>query len=143
MPGRRERHGFVDTSAYLALLARNDQYHQQAAETFQLLLRERALQFTTNTVVIETHALIVSTLGIGPGQAFLRAAGTGGTTVVRSRASDEQRAREIIYQYNEKDFSMTDAISFAVMERLHITRAFTFDRHFAQYGFTVLTPELL
>ena len=38
---------------------------------------------------------------------------------------------------------MTDAISFAVMERLHITRAFTFDRHFAQYGFTVLSPDLL
>jgi predicted nucleic acid-binding protein len=37
---------------------------------------------------------------------------------------------------------MTDAISFAVMERLHITRVFAFDRHFAQYGFTVLVPEL-
>jgi predicted nucleic acid-binding protein len=141
--GRRERRVFVDTSAYLALLARNDQYHPQAAEIFQLLLRERAPQFTTNTVVIEAHALILSTLGIGPGQAFLRSIDAGGTTVVRSRASDEERAREIIYQYGDKDFSLTDAISFAVMERLHITRAFTFDHHFAQYGFTNLTPELL
>jgi len=63
--------------------------------------------------------------------------------VVRARAADEVRARHIIYQYDDKAFSMTDAISFAVMERLHITRAFTFDRHFAQYGFTVLTPDLL
>ena len=63
--------------------------------------------------------------------------------MIRSRASDEERAREIIYQYDDKDFSMTDAISFAVMERLRIARAFTFDRHFAQYGFTVLTPDLL
>lgn len=139
----RERRVFVDTSAYLALLARNDQYHQQAAEILQALLREQAAQVTTNAVVIEAHALILSTLGIGPEQAFLRAAGIGGTTVVRSRASDEERAREIIYQYDDKDFSMTDAISFAVMERLHITRAFTFDRHFAQYGFTVLSPDLL
>ena len=89
--GRRKRLVFVDTSAYLALLARNDQYHQQAAEIFQLLLRERAPQFTTNTVVIEAHALILSALGIGPGQTFLRVAGTGGTTIVRSRASDEDR----------------------------------------------------
>lgn len=37
----------------------------------------------------------------------------------------------------------TDAISFVVMERLGITRAFTFDRHFEQYGFTVLTPDTI
>lgn len=29
------------------------------------------------------------------------------------------------------------------MERLGITRAFTFDRHFEQYGFTVLTPDTI
>jgi predicted nucleic acid-binding protein len=45
----------------------------------------------------------------------------------------------IIYQYDDKDFSLTDATSFAVMERLRVPAAFTFDRHFAQYGFTVLT----
>lgn len=65
------------------------------------------------------------------------------TTVGRVRAVEEQRAREIIYRYDDKDLSMTDAISFAIMERLHIMKAFTFDRHFAQYGFSVLTPELL
>jgi predicted nucleic acid-binding protein len=27
------------------------------------------------------------------------------------------------------------------MERLRITQAFTFDRHFAQYGLSVLTAE--
>jgi predicted nucleic acid-binding protein len=89
----RERRVFVDTSAYLALLARNDQYHQQAAEVLLVLLREQAPQVTTNTVVIEAHALILSTLGIGPGQAFLRTSGTSGTAVVRSRDSDEERAR--------------------------------------------------
>lgn len=143
VPGRRADRVFVDTSAYLALLARNDQHHEQAMKTFRVILGERAPQFTTNTVVIEAHALILSTLGIRAGQAFLQSIDAGGTTVVRSRASDEERAREIIYRYDDKDFSMADAISFAVMERLHITRAFTFDRHFAQYGFTILTPGLL
>jgi predicted nucleic acid-binding protein len=41
------------------------------------------------------------------------------TTVIRVRAVDEVRARQIIYRYDDKDFSLTDAISFAVMERLH------------------------
>ena len=51
------------------------------------------------------------------------------------------RAREIIRQYEDKSFSLTDATSFAVMERLRISYAFTFDRNFAQYGFTILTPS--
>ncbi len=63
---------------------------------------------------------------------------SAGTTVVRVSARDERRAREIIERYDDKEFSLTDAISFAVMERLRIGSAFTFDRHFAQYGFAVL-----
>ena len=56
---------------------------------------------------------------------------------------DEQRARQIIVAYTDKDFTFTDATSFAVMERLRIGHAFTFDDDFRQYGFTTLTPELL
>jgi uncharacterized protein len=55
--------------------------------------------------------------------------------------ADVERAKAIIYQYDDRDFSLTDATSFAVMERLRIPTAFTFDRHFAQYGFTVLTAN--
>ena len=54
-------------------------------------------------------------------------------------ALDEARAKAIVRQYDDKDFSLTDASSFAIMERTGIQHAFTFDRHFAQYAFTVLT----
>jgi predicted nucleic acid-binding protein len=60
------------------------------------------------------------------------------TVIVRVRASDERHAREIIATYDDKDFSLIDALSFAVMERLGITHAFSLDRHFAQYGFILL-----
>ena len=61
-------------------------------------------------------------------------------TVIRVSVADEARAREIIRQYQDKDFSLTDATSFAVMERLGITHAFTLDHNFSQYGFIVM-PE--
>jgi uncharacterized protein len=56
-------------------------------------------------------------------------------------SADVQRAKAIIYQYDDKDFSLTDATSFAVMERIRVPAVFTFDRHFAQYGFTILTAN--
>jgi predicted nucleic acid-binding protein len=37
-----------------------------------------------------------------------------------------------------KDWSLTDCISFVVMENENITEALTADRHFEQAGFTAL-----
>ena len=65
----------------------------------------------------------------------------GPATIIRVREMDEQRARAIIAQYDDKGFSLIDALSFAVMERLQIRQAFTFDRHFAQFGFTPLSAD--
>jgi predicted nucleic acid-binding protein len=104
---------------YLALLDRHDQHHDNAVDILQSLAREQTLQLTTNVILIEAHALILSRLGIQHGQAFLRDMERSATTVIRVRAVDEVRARQIIYRYDDKDFSLTDAISFAVMERLH------------------------
>ena len=60
---------------------------------------------------------------------------------MRVRAQDEDRAKAILFRYDDKDFSFADVISFVVMERLGITHAFTLDEHFAQYRFIVLTSR--
>jgi predicted nucleic acid-binding protein len=56
---------------------------------------------------------------------------------------DEDRVWAIIEQFDDKDFTFTDTTSVAVMQRLRISAAFTFDADFAQYGLPMLTPELL
>ena len=140
---RRERRVFTDSSAYLALLDRRDEHHAEATGILQQLARMRFRPYTTNAVIIEAHALILSTMGREVATRFLREMERGTTTIIRARAADEARARAIIYAYTDKDFSFTDALSFAVMEWLGITRAFTFDRDFAQYGFSVVAPQQL
>ena len=94
---------------------------------------------TTNFVVAELHALVVAR---GSRDAARHALSTSYrsrvTTVVRATEDDEQRALAIVLQYVDKDFSFTDAISFAVMERLGISRAFSLDRHFAQFGWQMV-----
>ena len=59
--------------------------------------------------------------------------------VERATVEDERRAVQIVLHFRDKDFSLVDASSFALMERLGLVRAVAFDPHFRQYGqFVVL-----
>jgi uncharacterized protein len=134
------RRVLIDASAYFALGDPRDRNHLPARAVARQIIDERLRTFTTNFVVAEAHALHVTRLGRGVGLTFLNGFERGETIVVRVSAADERRAVQIIRQYQDKDFSLTDATSFAVMERLRIGWAFSFDRDFAQYGFPLLSP---
>ncbi|TAK32116.1 MAG: hypothetical protein EPO21_15945 [Chloroflexota bacterium] len=93
-------------------------------------------------LVIESHALLVSALGIGPAARFLKDLDESNTIIVRGALSTSN-ALKILFRYDDKVFSFADAISFTIMERLSIPLAFTFDNHFVQCGFSVLTSRNL
>jgi predicted nucleic acid-binding protein len=130
----------VDTSAYFAMADRHDPNHSAASELNGRIVVGRLQPFTTNFVVAETHALLLNRLERYTARRMLHAIDRGATIIVRVSTRDERRARQIIDQYADKNFSLTDATSFAVMERLRIGTAFTFDHNFAQYGFQLLSP---
>jgi predicted nucleic acid-binding protein len=138
-PGRLRR-VLVDTAAYFALVVPQESNHRFAIAVLEGIQRQRAHLFTTNFVIAETHALLLVRRGRAIAARVLGEIDNSATTIVRISSGDERRAREIIRRYDDKDFSLTDAASFAVMERLRIPYAFSFDHHFAQYGFTLLTP---
>jgi uncharacterized protein len=138
---REARQVLIDTSAYYAALNRRADHHARALENFAELVSQRRILYTTNLIVAETHALALKRLGRAVATNFLQQIYVAETGIVRVRSADERRAREIITTQDDKDYTLTDATSFAVMERLRIGTAFTFDRHFVQYGFTVLGLE--
>ena len=129
---------FVDTSAYFAANDPRDSNHAAAAATVRRLSQEGAQTYTTNFVVAETHTLLLTRRSRDVAAQVLDRLYASDTRIIRATEADERRAREIIRQYNDKDFSLIDAISFAVMERLHLRRAWTYDQHFAQFGFTLV-----
>ena len=131
----------LDSSAYFALLDQDDAYHSQALAIRDRLITEGWRLFSTSFILAETHALLLNRLSQRIATKFLQDMKKSTTRLVWVTPADVQRAKAIIYQYEDKDFSLTDATSFAVMERLGITTAFTFDRHFAQYGLNILTAR--
>lgn len=135
------RRAFADSSAFFALLDRRDQHHVDARSIQERLIRGRSRVFTIDLVLAETHALLLTRLSHAIATAFLREMEQSFITVIWATPADVERARELIYRYDDKDFSLTDATSFVVMERAGIAMAFTFDHHFAQYGLTVLAAE--
>lgn len=55
-------------------------------------------------------------------------------------AADIAAAAELFRTYADKDWSFTDCTSKVVMESLGITTAFSFDRHFRQFGNITVVP---
>ena len=129
---------FVDTSAYFALTDSRDENHRAATHFIHQLIREGRGLLTTNYIVAETHTLLLNRIDYRTALQVIEALYKSQTQIYRVREAEERRALEIIKTYTDKEFSLVDAISFATMERFHLTEAFAFDHHFAQYGFSLL-----
>ncbi len=126
---------FVDTSGVFCLLSRTDKNHSRAKALLSHAGIKKWEPALTNFIVAETHTLLLRRLGSEAARYWLL---NNAWPVERVTEKDEKRAREIIVNYVDKEFSYTDATSFAVMERLGLRKVFTFDRHFEQFGFEPL-----
>ena len=120
-----------DSSAILALLDADDADHERAVAAVQRIAAEKRPSFITNYIEAEAHALLLRKLGRTIAREWLL---TGGLTVLRVLPNEEQQAKEILIRHTDKDWTLCDAVSFAVLDARHVRRAFTFDHHFRQYG---------
>jgi predicted nucleic acid-binding protein len=132
---------FVDSGGFFAHLVKEDALHARARDLFGQAAREGWSLFTTNAVVYETHALLTNRTREGreAGLRFLDYLEQGLSAVSYVTRDDEQSANKILRDHQDKTYSLCDAISFVIMQRLGIIEAIAFDRHFREYGkFTLL-----
>ena len=120
-----------DSSAILALIDADDADHHKAVEVAHEIAAERRPCFITNYIEVEAHALLLRKLGRALARDWLLRATL---PVVRPTSDDEDRAKEIIATHTDKDWSLCDTMSFAVMDARRVRTAFSFDHHFQQYG---------
>ena len=128
---------FIDTSAFYAVLDQDDENHPAAAKLWRRLLQDDAALLTSNYVLVETSAVIQRRLGI----AALRAFQGDIVPLLAVEWIDEirhQAAIEMALAASRKRLSLVDCSSFLVMREVEVRRAFCFDRHFREQGFSVL-----
>jgi uncharacterized protein len=128
---------FADTSYYVALTNPRDQLHAVAT---QFLASYGSAIVTTEFVLVEVaNFLSRSRIGRHTFQtldAQLRAAPE--VTIYPATSDLYARGLKLFTARPDKDWSLTDCISFDVMAELEITDALTADEHFEQAGYCVL-----
>jgi len=131
---------FVDSGGFFALLVRTDAAHQDARRVFDQANTERWALVTTNSVIIETYALLLNRTREGRDNAigFLDHLQRTAVRIERVSEPDERKAIALVRAHKDKTYSLCDAQSFVVMERLRIREAIAADEDFRQYGFGTL-----
>jgi len=127
---------FADTYYYLALLSESDAAHVAATQASRSY---RGRVVTTAWILVEVAdafaepVLRPSFLGL---MEVLR--GDPQVTIVSPTQEWFDRGIALYAKRLDKAWSLTDCISFVVMEQMGLSEALTADRHFGQAGFTVL-----
>jgi uncharacterized protein len=122
---------FVDSSAWFAMLVKRDKNNAKAKE----VLKNARIRVTTDHVLVETWLLLNARVRPGAGDAFWAHLRAGAARIEKVLPADLESAWSIGQSYPDQRFSIVDRTSFAVMERLAIERAASFDDDFAIYRY--------
>jgi uncharacterized protein len=124
---------FIDTGYILALVNTSDAFHERA--------RTAALQIAPPYITTEA---VLTEIGNALSRQRWRSLGVKtlhslrdalDVEVVPIDASLFDRAVALYSSRSDKEWSLTDCISFVLMQERHLTHVLTTDRHFEQAGF--------
>lgn len=122
---------FVDTSVWYAAADSGDVSNARAQE----VLSSGETLVTTDHILVESWTLLRVRIHRNAAEAFWGGLRGGVAVVEPVGAADLQAAWTIGQDFPDQDFSLVDRTSFAVMERLGLRRAASFDDDFAVYRF--------
>ena len=130
---------FLDTAFAIALISPKDLFHETALALAKQVETTRTRLVTTRAVVIEIGNAL-SKLSVRKSAVALIDSMEEDETVAIVPVSDEiyRDAFKLFRSRLDKEWGLTDCISFVVMKQHGIAQALTADQHFQQAGFTAL-----
>jgi uncharacterized protein len=121
---------FVDTSAWAALFVIDDPLHGMARNWHE---QNQEKLLTSDYILDELLTLLKTRFTL---QAAIRAGHSLWSgrpcTLIYLTPKDIEQAWRIFRSHRDKGWSFTDCTSLALMQRLHLSSAFAFDKHFSQ-----------
>lgn len=127
---------FADSFYFFALTNRRDQRHIQARDWTEAY---SGSYVTTEWVLLELADGLAESPARASFQGFRQAILANARNHVLELDMDLYRTGLELYNNRaDKQWSLTDCISFVVMQREGLTEALTADRHFEQAGFRAL-----
>jgi predicted nucleic acid-binding protein len=125
---------FFDTSAFLAILNKDDDNNQSAKKLWGELLYSDNILITNNYVLVESFSLIQRRLGMESVRVFQEDI----LSLINIEWIDEsmhEAGISALLTASRKNLSLVDCISFETMRKFGIKTAFVFDSHFQEQGF--------
>jgi hypothetical protein len=127
---------FADALYYIALINPKDRYHGEAKRATTNLLRPHV---TTIWVLMEVaDALAAPTVRRQTHRFLQNILLQPKTAIITDLEPWFSRGLDLYGKRSDKDWSLTDCISFEVMKERGIAEALTGDRHFIQAGFQTM-----
>ncbi len=127
---------FADTGFFLAVINSRDQYHSAAVE---LNATVAAPLVTTAWVLLELANAIAASRARAQFDHLLKRLRTQpDVEIVAADQALFDRGCQLYVSRGDKEWSLTDCISFCVMQERGLKEALTHDHHFGQAGFRAL-----
>ncbi len=124
---------FAGTSFWIALSSKRDQYHSRAVAWHQFVIRTKSKIVTTEAVLWEwLNALSDASTRNIAAEGYRQLHVDAGVEVVQFQAELIDSVVGLYRGRPDKNWSLTDCLSFVVMERRLLTEALTPDLHFEQ-----------
>jgi uncharacterized protein len=128
---------FIDTSAFFALLDRDDENHQRAAAAWRKIIENGSRLITSNYILVETVALLQSRLGMEAVRVFQSEMIP--TIHIEYVDADLHRLGiASLLSAGKRKLSLVDCVSFEIMRRLGLHQVLVFYSHFKGQGFNTL-----
>jgi len=130
---------FVDSGAWIALALSGDPLHERAREQWALLKASGAQLYTSIPIILETFTFLDRNANRDVALVWKEAIYKPGTVkMIPCELRDLEQSWHYFRRPDLHKLSAVDATSFAIMQRLRIRVAYTFDHHFAVVGFRIV-----
>lgn len=130
---------FIDTLFVIALINERDQHHDRAAALAKSHDGGRFL--ITEAVLLEIGDALARNFRLEAGKIISDFLSSDDVHVIRSSPGLFDEAFAHYRAHQDKEWGLTDCVSFVAMRQAGVEDALTFDQHFVQAGFRALMRD--